>query len=68
MVIGMKYDPAALKGAIEAILGRRGQAMVVDPDAALAATAAAGDAGAVDRVVKGVAAVGLKSRRNTLDG
>lgn len=68
VVIGMKYDPAALKGAIEAILGRRGQAMVVDPDAALAATAAAGDAGAVDRVVKGVAAVGLKSRRNTLDG
>ncbi len=57
---GMRYDPAALKGALETILGRRGMGVL---DSATAAAVAG------DELVSELEPVGrgLMSRRNTLD-
>ncbi len=57
VVKGMTYDPEALKGALETILGRRG--MGVLDSAAAAGEEAVLELGPVGR--------GLMSRRNTLD-
>lgn len=57
---GMRYDPAALRGAIETILGRKGAAMIANGNASVN--------GNLNAELDGLGmGMGFKSRRNTLD-
>lgn len=58
VVKGMKYDPVALGGALETILGRKGAAMIGCGDEGIEKGEGPG---------RGIG-FGMKSRRNTLEG
>ncbi len=74
VVKGLKYDPAALAGAIETILGRKGAAMVNSRDEGGKGGGGGGGGlwdgvgGGIDSGIGTGMGMGVRSRRNTLEG